>query len=42
MVRASDPVAGSSPGCSASYNDSGQVVHTYVPTFAKQYKLIPA
>ena len=33
-------VAGSSPGHSASRNDSGQVVHTHVPLFTKQYKLV--
>ena len=35
-------VAGSSPGRSASRNNSGQVVHTHVPLFTKQYKLVPA
>ena len=46
MVRMLDlqPVGrtGSSPGRSASHNDSGQVVHTHVPLFIKQYKLVPA
>jgi len=27
---------------SSSRNDSGQVVHTRVPLFTKQYKLVPA
>ena len=39
--RASDlqPIGriGSSPGRSTSRNDSGQVVHTHVPLFTKQY-----
>jgi len=35
-------VAGSSPGRSPSRNDHGQVVHTHVPLFTKQYKLVPA
>ena len=44
MVRASDLqlVAGSSPDRFASRNDSGQVVHTHLPLFTKQYKLVPA
>ena len=45
MVRGSDlqsRVAGSSPGRSAPRNNSGQVVHTHVPLFSKQYKLVPA
>jgi len=29
-------------GCSAARCNSGQVVHTYVPLFTKQYKLVPA
>jgi len=35
-------VAGSSPGRSSPRNNSGQVVHTHVPLFTKQYKLVPA
>jgi len=35
-------VASSIPGCSAARCNSGQVVHTHVPLFIKQYKLIPA
>jgi len=35
-------VASSIPGCSASRCNSGQVVHTHVPLFTKQYKLVPA
>jgi len=42
VVRASDlQPTGLSPGRSASRNDSGQVVHTHVPLFTKQYKLVP-
>jgi len=37
----SQEVAGSSPGRSALHNNSGQVVHTHVPLFTKQYKLVP-
>jgi len=35
-------VASSIPGCSAAKYNSGQVVHTHVPLFTKQYKLVPA
>ena len=35
-------VASSIPGCSAARCNSGQVVHTHVPVFTKQYKLVPA
>jgi len=35
-------VASSISGCSAARCDSGQVVHTRVPLFTKQYKLVPA
>jgi len=35
-------VASSIPGCSAARCNSGQVVHTRVPLFTKQYKLVPA
>ena len=35
-------VAGLSSGRSAPRNDPGQVVHTHVPLFTKQYKLVPA
>ena len=35
-------VASSIPGCSATRCNSGQVVHTHVPLFTKQYKLAPA
>ena len=35
-------VASSIPGCSAARCNSGQVVHTHVPLFTKQYKLVPA
>jgi len=35
-------VACSIPGCSAARCNSGQVVHTRVPLFTKQYKLVPA
>ena len=35
-------VARSIPGCSAARCNSGQVVHTHVPLFIKQYKLVPA
>jgi len=35
-------VASSIPGCSAAKCNSGQVVHTRVPLFTKQYKLVPA
>jgi len=35
-------VASSIPGCSAAKSNSGQVVHTHVPLFTKQYKLVPA
>ena len=35
-------VASSIPGCSAAKCNSGQVVHTHVPLFTKQYKLVPA
>jgi len=35
-------VASSIPGCPAARCNSGQVVHTHVPLFAKQYKLVPA
>ena len=35
-------VASSIPGCSAARCNSGQVVHTRVPQFTKQYKLVPA
>jgi len=34
-------VASSIPGCSAAKSNSGQVVHTHVPLFTKQYKLVP-
>ena len=41
--RTSDgEVASSIPGCSAARCNSGQVVHTHVPLFTKQYKLVPA
>ena len=35
-------IASSIPGCSAAKCNSGQVVHTHVPLFTKQYKLVPA
>ena len=35
-------VASSIPGGSATRCNSGQVVHTHVPLFTKQYKLVPA
>ena len=35
-------VASSIPGCSAARCNSGQVVHTHVPLFTMQYKLVPA
>jgi len=35
-------VASSIPGCSAAKCNSGQVVHTRVPLFTEQYKLVPA
>ena len=35
-------VASSIPGSFAAGCNSGQVVHTHVPLFAKQYKLVPA
>ena len=35
-------VASLIPGCSAARCNSGQVVHTRVPLFTKQYKLVPA
>jgi len=35
-------VANSIPGCSAARRNSGQVVHTRVPLFTKQYKLVTA
>jgi len=35
-------VAGSSPGRSAPRNNSAQVVHTHLPLFTKQYKLVLA
>ena len=35
-------VVSSIPGCSAARCNSGQVVHTHVPLFTKQYKLVPA
>ena len=35
-------VTSSIPGCSAARCNSGQVVHTHVPLFTKQYKLVPA
>jgi len=35
-------VASSIPGCSAARCNSGQVVHTRVPLFTKQYKLVPS
>jgi len=35
-------VAISIPDCSAARCNSGQVVHTRVPLFTKQYKLVPA
>jgi len=35
-------VASLIPGCSAAKCNSGQVVHTHVPLFTKQYKLVPA
>jgi len=35
-------VASSIPGCSVARCNSGQVVHTRVPLFTKQYKLVPA
>jgi len=35
-------VTGSSPGRSAPGDNSGQVVHTHVPLFIKQYKLVSA
>jgi len=34
-------VASSIPGCFAARCNSGQVVHTHVPLFTKQYKLVP-
>ena len=30
------------PGCSTARCNSGQVVHTHVPLFTKQYKLVSA
>ena len=35
-------VASSIPGCSPARCNSWQVVHTRVPLFTKQYKLVPA
>jgi len=35
-------VVSSIPGCSAVRCNSGQVVHTHVPLFTKQYNLVPA
>jgi len=35
-------VASSIPGCSAARCNSGKVVHTCVPLFTKQYKLVLA
>jgi len=35
-------VSSSILGCSAARCNSGQVVHTHVPLFTKQYKLVPA
>jgi len=35
-------VASSISGCSAAMCNSGKVVHTHVPLFTKQYKLVPA
>ena len=35
-------VASSIPDCSTARCNSGQVVHTRVPLFTKQYKLVPA
>jgi len=35
-------VESSIPGCSAARCNSAQVVHSRVPLFTKQYKLIPA
>jgi len=35
-------VTNSIPGCSAARCNSGQVVHTHVPLFTKQNKLVPA
>ena len=35
-------VASSIPGCSAARCNSGQVVHTHVPLFIKQYISVPA
>jgi len=35
-------VASSIPGCTAAKCNSGQVVHTHVPMFTKQFKLVPA
>jgi len=35
-------VASLIPGCSAARCNSGQVVHTRVPLFTKQYELVPA
>ena len=35
-------VASSIPGCFAALCNSGQVVHTHVPLFTKQYKLVPS
>jgi len=41
--RISDPeVVSLIPGCSAASYNSGQVVHTHVPLFTKQYNLVPA
>jgi len=40
-LQPTGPVAGSSPVRSSSRNDFGQVVHTHVPLFTKQYKLAP-
>ena len=48
MVRALDSwtynqeVTGSSPDRSFPRNNPGQVVHTHVPLFTKQYKFVPA
>jgi len=39
--RISDREVGSSiPGCFAAKCNSGQVVHTHVPLFTRQYKLV--
>ena len=35
-------VASPIPSCSAARCNSGQVVHTRLPLFTKQYKLVPA